>query len=960
MKTMMRIFGITILLASAFAAQQAPIPFDEAHWNLAGARVVEHLGRLALMGTAILKNIDFENGVIEYDQAVGGGRSYPGVMFRSRPDGSWERFYIRPHRSGRVAPSLYPDVLQYVPSWNRADSWQLYSGDGYTSGAIIPADKWFHVKIEVAGDRARVYLDHAPQPNLEIPRLRHGRSRGGIALMGPVDGSAFYSHFSVREDNALDFGPARRRNPALGFICSCQVSQSFRFLDMDGGGSLLPEFYASLKWRDLTADEDGLVDMARVQARSGQPDTVFLKTVISAARAEVRPYRFGYSDIATVYLNGLKVFIGNSQYQGRDPSFLGIIGVNDVLYLPLRSGDNEVVVELTEMSGGWGLLMQDAEAELRTPGLADLWKTARRFAVPESAVYDPARQMIYVSNYDPFTPSGPEGRQTISKIGLQGGEPQILARGLRNPTGLCLFKDRLYAVEPDGVAEIDILSGSVTRRIPVPGASFLNDIAVDGAGRLYVTDPSQGAIHRISGRKVEVLLQGPEVRRPNGIWLAGNTVAGANNGDGRLKSADLADKRVSVLADLSGGIIDGLTAGPDDSLLVSHNEGRIFQVKASGEVTLLFDRTAAGIPIADFAFVPEKNMFIIPTFTDNRVMAMTWPAMGSTRTAALPAVPNQTILANTARSSASGVLEKYAKSVGGEALSEVLTIKRRGTLIRGRLGKTPFEIINRSPDKWIYRQVFAYGDQVCYGSDGREAWLRDTQKSEILSAAERVDLQLLLDIGAPAMMKDIFPDVSLKESSLSGGEGNIILRAQTRDGVAMELAFDPKTGYLVRAGDIAFEDYRAEGPLILPHRVYLGDDPGTGLRPRLEISEVRFGEPVDAGIFERKDFPLPLQKSPLYTLRKQTAPDRAALAACAGVYQHPADARLQYVVSLQGDHLMIEQTGWGKRIEIKPESSWDYFIRFTNQEFHFVADAAGRVERVEIGADRGLSARKIK
>jgi sugar lactone lactonase YvrE len=188
-----------------------------------------------------------------------------------------------------------------------------------------------------------------------------------------------------------------------------------------------------------------------------------------------------------------------------------------------------------------------------------------------------------------------------------------------------VFKDRLFAVESNGVAEIDIATGVIVRRIPVPGATFLNDITVDGEGTLYVSDPSQGAIHRISGGKVEVWMQGPDVRRPNGVCLSGNNLVWANNGDGCLKSADLSSKQIRVLADLNGGIIDGLTSGPDGSLLVSHNEGRLFQVKPSGEVSVLLDRTVAGIPIADFAFIAEKNMLVFPTFTDNRVMALSWP-----------------------------------------------------------------------------------------------------------------------------------------------------------------------------------------------------------------------------------------------------------------------------------------------------------------------------------------------
>ena len=88
------------------------------------------------MGFAVLKDTEFESGIIEYDPAVTGARSYPGVGFQSRPGGSWKRFYMRPHRSGCVAPSLYTDVLQYVPAWNRSDSRKLYSGRGYTISTL--------------------------------------------------------------------------------------------------------------------------------------------------------------------------------------------------------------------------------------------------------------------------------------------------------------------------------------------------------------------------------------------------------------------------------------------------------------------------------------------------------------------------------------------------------------------------------------------------------------------------------------------------------------------------------------------------------------------------------------------------------------------------------------------------------------------------------------------------------
>lgn len=614
-----------LVLAVHVGAETTVIPFDDAHWDLANARVEQHLGRTALTGVAVLRDVELGNGVIEVDVACTGARSYPGVIFRSQPDGSWERFYIRPHRSGRVPPSLYTDVLQYLPSWNRVDSWQLYSGPGYTNGHVIPTGRWFHVRIEVSGDRARVFLDGSTQPDLDIPQLRHGVRKGGITLMAPSDGSAHFSSFSLQTDPVPDLGRAPRRDVAPGFVRSWQVSQALPALEIDDSGPGLPPVAATLRWRELPADANGLVDVARVQGRSGQPDAVFLRTRIVAEKPESRPYKLGYSDAATLYLNGNKVFSGESFYQGRDPSFLGVIGLNDTVYLPLSAGENELLVALTELSGGWGFQLQHAQAELRAAGGTRAWSTGKVFAIPESVAFDPVRNVVYVSNFDPFHPSRDEDRQTINRVGVDGGAPEVLARGLRNPTGLVVRGDTLFAVEAKGIAEVALPGGTITRRIAVPDAVRLNDIDVDSAGVLYVSDSQGSVIYRIAFGQVEAWLRGPEVSKPNGVCVSRNRLVWANNGDGTLKAAAFDGRHVSRIADLSGGLMDGVANGPDGSWLVSHNEGRLFEVSAGGEVTLLLDLTVPGTSIADFAYLPERRLVVFPTFLDNRVVAERLP-----------------------------------------------------------------------------------------------------------------------------------------------------------------------------------------------------------------------------------------------------------------------------------------------------------------------------------------------
>ena len=124
----------------------------------------------------------------------------------------------------------------------------------------------------------------------------------------------------------------------------------------------------------------------------------------------------GYSDYVSVFLNGRLLFSGASPYQGRDPSFLGIVGFFDTVYLPLQKGDNELLLAVAELSGGWGFKAQDGNAVTTAAGMARIWQTPKKLLTPESAAYDPKTRSLYVSNFDPYNRSLTEGKQCISKL----------------------------------------------------------------------------------------------------------------------------------------------------------------------------------------------------------------------------------------------------------------------------------------------------------------------------------------------------------------------------------------------------------------------------------------------------------------------------------------------------------------------------------------------------------------
>jgi sugar lactone lactonase YvrE len=621
-KTTFLVLLAFLLAFSGLRVQAETIPFDSPRWQMANAKVVDHLGQKALMGTAFLNDGEFENGIIEFDLAVTGARSYPGILFRTWQDGSWERIYIRPHRAGCVSPSPYTDVLQYVSSFNRADSWQFYNGEGMTAAAVIPFDRWFHVKIEVSGTQARVFLDNAETPALLIHELKHGERKGGLGLLGPLDGSSYYANFSYHSSSDLVFAPPGPRFSVPGVLAVWELSRPFKALQVEMERTPEQQGLEDPAWQAVSAEADGLVDISRFHPRSGEPDLVFAKTKIYAEEEKTLKLNLGYSDFVSVFLNGRLLFSGASPYGGRDPSFLGIVGFFDSVYLPLQKGDNELLLAVAELSGGWGFKVQDGNAVTAAAGVTRVWQTPKKLLTPESAAYDPKTRSIYVSNFDPYNRSLSEGKQCISKLSPKGAIEKLdWVAGLKNPAGIAVYKNKLLVVERTALVEIDIDAARISNRFEIPGSQALNDIAVSPKGIVFLSDSVKSIIFKFSQGKGTEWLSGSEVDRPNGLAVAENRLFWANNGDGKLKSADLAVKEIKTVAALAPGIIDGIMVEPDGNILATHNEGRLMRVSPEGRVTLLLDTTAIAQNLADFTIIPELSLVVFPTWLDGRVTA---------------------------------------------------------------------------------------------------------------------------------------------------------------------------------------------------------------------------------------------------------------------------------------------------------------------------------------------------
>ncbi len=366
------------LLLTSLVHAQAPVgvPADSPRWELEGkAEVVDHQGRKALRfdgGGAVLKDLELRDGVIDVDVSTPAARGFFGIQFRLEgEDGEW--VYLRQHKSGLA------DAMQYTPVLHTGLNWQIYNGPGFTGPVDIPKNEWFHLRLEIAGAQAKLFVKDMTTPALVMPDLKSGVQKGQIALAVLI-GETYFSNFEVRQTPDV---PWQRHEPPMpaGTLTQWQISPVLDALARGLEKPLSPTEAASMTWQDVAAEPPGFVVLYRVlpaphprvsfandwsKRLDPQPGMklVYARTTIDSDRDQVKKLELGYSDDVSVFLNGRILWRGRSAQNFRDPAFLGIVNPeNDTLYLPLTKGKNELVLGLSELGGGWGFIARLVGAE---------------------------------------------------------------------------------------------------------------------------------------------------------------------------------------------------------------------------------------------------------------------------------------------------------------------------------------------------------------------------------------------------------------------------------------------------------------------------------------------------------------------------------------------------------------------------------------------------------------------
>jgi hypothetical protein len=364
------------LAAPSQTSQRLSVAPDSPRWELEGqAKTAEYEGRKCLLlngGAAILKDFEMRDAVIDVDVAAPATRGFFGMDIRI-DGGNFDEIYLRPHKSG------LPDAMQYTPVLNTGRNWQLYNGPGFTGAVDIPRNAWFHLRLEVVAAQAKLFVKDMDHPALVMTDLKSGIQKGQVALVDLL-GVAYFSNFEIR--TTPDAAWERHLPPMPpGTLTQWSLSPSYDALTRNLERPLSAAESDGIQWQEVEAEPPGLVVINRYRESphpmvsfasdfskrlEPQPGmkVVYARTSIDSDRDQARKLYIGYSDDVSLFLNGQILFRGRSAQNFRDPGFLGIVNAeNDAVYLPLKKGNNELMLAVSELGGGWGFICRVETAE---------------------------------------------------------------------------------------------------------------------------------------------------------------------------------------------------------------------------------------------------------------------------------------------------------------------------------------------------------------------------------------------------------------------------------------------------------------------------------------------------------------------------------------------------------------------------------------------------------------------
>lgn len=186
-----------------------------------------------------------------------------------------------------------------------------------------------------------------------------------------------------------------------------------------------------------------------------------------------------------------------------------------------------------------------------------------QYSSPESVTYDTLSKRYFISN---------TASQKIVQRNLQGVVTDFVTVG-SGIHGVTVHNGRVYVCNQTRIKGYDLTSAAEVFNVTISGSTFLNDLAVDNSGMMYITDFSGRRIYKLNTNTSEYWVYVPATtNQPNGVYVdtpRNRLLVCCWGASAPVKSVSLSDSSITNIITTPYSNCDGISLDRNDNVYIS-------------------------------------------------------------------------------------------------------------------------------------------------------------------------------------------------------------------------------------------------------------------------------------------------------------------------------------------------------------------------------------------------------
>jgi sugar lactone lactonase YvrE len=186
-----------------------------------------------------------------------------------------------------------------------------------------------------------------------------------------------------------------------------------------------------------------------------------------------------------------------------------------------------------------------------------------QYSSPESVTYDSSSSRYFISN---------TASRIISQRDRQGNVTDFVNVG-SSIHGVTVHGGRVYVCNGTRVRGYDLSNASEVFNVQIAGSSFLNDLAIDASGMIYVSDFTARRIYKVNTANQDYWTYvASTTNTPNGVYVdaARSRLLICCWGSGApIRAVSFADSSITTLITTPYSNLDGISLDRNDRVYVS-------------------------------------------------------------------------------------------------------------------------------------------------------------------------------------------------------------------------------------------------------------------------------------------------------------------------------------------------------------------------------------------------------